>query len=99
MLVLVCYDVKTSDAGGAKRLRRVARACGDFGQRVQHSVFECEVPPAKWQELRARLLAEYDADADSLRFYFLGSGQRRRNATEHHGAKPTLNLAEDALVV
>ena len=99
MLVLVCYDVSTKDEGGARRLRRVAKCCLDFGQRVQNSVFECEVPPAKWQELRHRLLGEYDASSDSLRFYFLGSGQRRKNAVEHHGQRPGLDLLDDPLIV
>ena len=99
MLVLVCYGVSTKDEGGGKRLRRVAKCCLDFGQRVQNSVFECEVPPAKWAELRGRLLGEYDPSRDSLRFYFLGSGQKRKNAVEHHGSRPTPDLSEDALVV
>jgi CRISPR-associated protein Cas2 len=72
MLVLISYDVKTSSPRGARRLRRVARACQDFGQRVQYSVFECDVDPAQWTALRARLLKEIDAERDSLRFYFLG---------------------------
>jgi CRISPR-associated protein Cas2 len=99
MLVLVCYDVSTKDEGGAKRLRRVAKCCLDFGQRVQNSVFECEVPPAKWSELRHRLLNEYDAKTDSLRFYFLGSGEKRKRRVEHHGQKPSLDLTEDSLIV
>lgn len=90
MLVLVTYDVQTSLPGGARRLRRVARACLNVGQRVQYSVFECEVDPAQWTVLRARLLSEIDPATDSLRFYFLGSGGRRR--VEHVGAKPALDL-------
>ena len=90
MLMLVTYDVRTEDTAGRRRLRRVARACLDFGQRVQNSVFECEVDPAQWVELRARLLAEIDPAADSLRFYRLGADGRRR--VEHAGAKPVLNL-------
>lgn len=90
MLVLVTYDVETSSAGGAKRLRRVAKLCRDFGQRVQYSVFECEVDPAQWTTLRARLAGEIDVSKDSLRFYFLGASGRRR--VEHVGAKPTLDL-------
>ncbi|MBQ1541654.1 MAG: CRISPR-associated endonuclease Cas2 [Caulobacteraceae bacterium] len=90
MLVLVTYDVQTSLPGGARRLRRVAKACLNVGQRVQYSVFECEVDPARWTVLRARLLSEIDPTTDSLRFYFLGSGGRRR--VEHVGAKPALDL-------
>ncbi|MBS1001769.1 CRISPR-associated endonuclease Cas2 [Acetobacter persici] len=90
MLVLITYDVNTEDAAGRRRLRRVARACLDYGQRVQHSVFECEVDPAQWAELRARLLDEADSAKDSLRFYQLGAKGRQR--VEHVGAKPVLDL-------
>jgi CRISPR-associated protein Cas2 len=90
MLVLVTYDVQTNSPGGARRLRRVAKACRDLGQRVQYSVFECEVDPAQWTALRARLVAEIDTGSDSLRFYFLGASGRRR--VEHVGAKPALDL-------
>ena len=90
MLVLVSYDVRTESAGGKRRLRRVAKACLDWGQRVQFSVFECEVDPAQWAALKARLLNEIDCEQDSLRFYFLGANGRRR--VEHVGAKPALDL-------
>ena len=88
MLVLVTYDVETVTAAGRRRLRRVARACKDFGVRVQLSVFECEVDPAQWTALRARLIGLIDVDRDSLRFYVLGSGEKR---IEHHGTKLPLN--------
>jgi len=90
MLMLVTYDVNTETPGGRKRLRRVARACLDFGQRVQNSVFECEVDPAQWTALKTRLLGEIDETRDSLRFYRLGADGRRR--VEHVGAKPALDL-------
>lgn len=90
MLILVTYDVNTQDPAGRRRLRRVAKACRDLGQRVQNSVFECEVDPAQWTTLRARLLAEIDAEKDSLRFYRLGADGKRR--VEHVGAKPEINL-------
>lgn len=90
MLMLVAYDVNTETPAGRLRLRRVARACLDFGQRVQNSVFECEVDPGQWTVLRARLASEIDPAVDSLRFYRLGvDGQRR---VEHVGAKPPLDL-------
>jgi CRISPR-associated protein Cas2 len=95
MLMLVAYDVSTQSAEGRRRLRRVARACLDFGQRVQNSVFECEVDPAQWAALRARLIAEIDVSLDSLRFYRLGAEGRRR--VEHVGAKPASDL-EGALI-
>lgn len=88
--MLVAYDVNTETVAGRRRLRRVARACLDFGQRVQNSVFECEVDPAQWTALRARLISEIDRDRDSLRFYRLGAEGRRK--VEHVGAKPSLDL-------
>lgn len=94
--MLITYDVSTENPTGRRRLRRVARACLDLGQRVQKSVFECEVNPAQWTVLRARLLSEIDPAVDSLRFYRLGAEGRRR--IEHVGAKPTLDL-EGALVI
>ncbi len=90
MLMLITYDVNTQDTAGRRRLRHIARACQDFGQRVQFSVFECEVDPAQWAALRARLLAEINQDTDSLRFYHLGANAGRR--IEHIGAKPALDL-------
>jgi CRISPR-associated protein Cas2 len=86
MMVLVSYDVSTRDEAGRRRLRRVARACEDFGQRVQNSVFECLVDPAQRVSLRARLLADSDTSRDNLRFYFLGAEWKRR--VEHLGTKP-----------
>lgn len=85
MFVLVSYDVSTKDPTGEKRLRRVAKACKDYGQRVQYSVFECIVDPAQWTYLKQRLVDEIDEEKDSLRFYYLGSNWRRR--VEHIGAK------------
>lgn len=96
MLVLVSYDVSTESPGGKRRLRRVARACKDFGQRVQYSVFECEVDPAQWTELKNRLLNEIDVKTDSLRFYYLGSNWRRR--VEHAGAKPAIDFDEPLIM-
>ena len=90
MLVLVTYDVTTVDSKGATRLRRVAKACRDFGQRVQYSVFEIEVDPAQWITLKARLEAIIDPTTDSLRYYHLGSNWRRK--VEHVGAKPSVDL-------
>ncbi len=88
MLVLILYDVATSDEGGPKRLRRVARACSDYGQRVQKSVFECTVGPAEWAALRSRLLDEMKSAADSIRFYFLDADVK----LEHHGANEPMDM-------
>ena len=96
MLVLVSYDVSTVDAAGRRRLRRAAKACLDYGQRVQNSMFECIVDPAQWAELKERLLGIFDEKQDSLRFYYLGSNWERR--IEHHGTKETLDL-EGPLIV
>lgn len=90
MMVLVTYDVSTTTAEGRRRLTRVAKACLDFGQRVQNSVFECQVDPEQWARLRLRLLDVYNPAEDSLRFYFLGSNWRRR--VQHAGAKPAIDL-------
>jgi CRISPR-associated endoribonuclease Cas2 len=90
MLVLISYDVQTTDAAGRKRLRRIAGTCQDYGQRVQFSVFECEVSPARWVELKARLLSIIDAKTDSLRFYNLGADGHRR--IEHFGTRQPLDL-------
>ena len=89
MFVLVTYDVAVSDKGGQRRLRRVAKACQDWGQRVQCSVFECIVDPAQWTVLRQRLITEIDSEKDSLRFYFLGSNWENR--VEHIGAKKSVD--------
>lgn len=96
MMVLVTYDVNTLHADGTGRLRRVAKACRDFGQRVQFSVFEIEVDPAQWTALRARLEAIIDPQHDSLRYYHLGANWRRR--IEHVGAKPSLDLGGTLMV-
>lgn len=96
MMVLVSYDVATAEENGQRRLRRVAKTCLNYGQRVQYSVFECIVDPAQWAMFRQKLMDEYDPEHDSLRFYFLGANWERR--VEHHGAKPALDL-EGPLIV
>lgn len=84
MYVLVTYDVATTTREGRRRLRQVAKACLDYGQRVQNSVFECKVDPAQLATMKARLLGLIDPKTDSLRFYHLGSNWHHR--VEHHGA-------------
>lgn len=96
MFVIVSYDVATDEGKGQRRLRRVARACKDFGQRVQYSVFECVVDPAQWTVLKQRLISEIDPEKDSLRFYYLGSNWKRR--VEHVGAKVPIDQ-EGPLIV
>lgn len=96
MLVLVTYDVGLTQPSGARRLRRVAKACQDYGQRVQFSVFEIEVDPAQWAMLKARLESLIDPKQDSLRYYYLGSNWRRR--VEHVGAKAAVDLSGPLIV-
>ncbi|HOC70138.1 MAG TPA: CRISPR-associated endonuclease Cas2 [Candidatus Hydrogenedentes bacterium] len=85
MMVLVTYDVNTETAEGRRRLRHVAKACENIGQRVQNSVFECLVEPAQWIQLKNTLTDIIDEKRDSLRFYFLGANWRNR--VEHVGTK------------
>ncbi len=96
MFVLVSYDVAITSPGGRRRLRRVAKTCLNFGQRVQFSVFECVVEPAQWVALRNQLESIIDMEHDSLRYYYLGSNWKRK--VEHVGAKPTLDF-DDPLIV
>ena len=96
MYVLVTYDVSTQDKAGRRRLRRIAKTCLDYGQRVQNSVFELLVDPAQWAQCKSKLMKEFKPEEDSLRFYFLGSNWKRK--VEHHGTKPSLDL-EGPLVI
>ena len=96
MYILVTYDVSTITPAGKSRLRRTAKTCLDFGQRVQNSVFECKVDPAQLVALKARLLDIIDLQTDSLRFYHLGVHWQHK--VEHHGANDGYDI-EGALVV
>lgn len=96
MLVLVTYDVRTSEGDGARRLRAVAKACRDYGQRVQYSVFEIEVDPAQWTRLKARLEGIIKPEFDSLRYYYLGANWQRK--LEHIGAKPAAELGGTLII-
>lgn len=90
MYVLVTYDVATSSDGGKRRLRRVAKACLDYGQRVQNSVFECEIDPGQLASLKSRLEDIMEPEHDSIRLYYLGKNWHRR--VEHLGAKPSYDI-------
>jgi CRISPR-associated protein Cas2 len=83
MDLIVTYDVNTLTKAGRGRLRRVAKVCEDFGQRVQESVFECRVNDAQREKMMARLLKIIDRDEDSLRIYTLRGG--REGAADCHG--------------
>ena len=90
MMILVTYDVSFKNASGPKRLRRMAKLCLNYGQRVQYSVFEIEVDMAQWTILKNDLISVMDESLDSLRFYYLGNNWERR--VEHIGAKTVLDL-------
>lgn len=89
MMVIISYDVSTSDLGGKKRLRKVAKECQNHAQRVQNSVFEADLDYSAFLKLKSRLIELIDRDKDSLRFYYLGNNWERR--VEHIGAKQTYN--------
>lgn len=78
MYILVTYDVDTTSKEGARRLRSVAKACIDYGQRVQNSVFECEVTDAQYCLLKERIRSIIDMSLDSIRFYILSKNENRR---------------------
>lgn len=96
MLLLITYDVNTETAAGRKRLRKVAKLCVDYGQRVQNSVFECKIDAAQCAQLKHRLEELIDPETDSLRFYNLGDKYHSR--IEHIGAHPGYD-AEGVLMV
>jgi CRISPR-associated protein Cas2 len=96
MLILITYDVSTVEKAGLRRLRRVSRACEDYGTRVQKSVFECQVGQTEWVQLRDRLLREIKDAEDSLRFYFLDETAKQR--TEHHGVDKPMDLTEPLIL-
>ncbi len=78
MLVVITYDVNTETPSGQKRLRKIAKACEDYGQRVQKSTFECLIDSARWRQLQARLEQLIDKDKDSLCYYYLGDEWRKK---------------------
>ena len=90
MYLLITYDVSTITPAGRTRLRRVAKTCQNHGQRVQNSVFECQLEPADIVLLKSKLNATIDPKTDSLRFYHLGNNWRRK--VEHHGAKASYDV-------
>lgn len=96
MMVLVTYDISTETSAGQKRLRRVAKVCQDYGQRVQESVFECLLEPAQLIQLKHRLTEMIDIEKDSLRFYELGD--RWSGRVDHVGTKASIDLTGPLLV-
>ena len=96
MLILIAYDVSTIDKRGQRRLRRVARACEDYGVRVQKSLFECQVGRTEWATLKNRLLEEIDYKKDSLRFYHLNKDAHKN--VEHHGIREPADLTDPLIL-
>ena len=94
MRVLIGYDVATADKEGQKRLRAVARACKDYGVRVQKSLFECKLGQKEWVALRQTLLSCFDPDQDSLRFYFLDKDTK----IEHLGQAKPVDVEQPLIV-
>ncbi|MGN0324449.1 MAG: CRISPR-associated endonuclease Cas2 [Oliverpabstia sp.] len=89
MMVLISYDVSTTNNSGKTRLRKVAKECQNHAQRVQNSVFEADLDYSSFLKLKARLCELINPDEDSLRFYYLGNNWEKR--VEHIGAKKTYN--------
>ena len=96
MLVLITYDVNTETAAGRRRLRQVSKQCVNYGQRVQNSVFECDLDAAKFRRVQDLLVKLIDPEKDSLRFYYLGN--RYESKIEHFGSKPAYN-PEDPMIL
>lgn len=96
MLVLVTYDVDTTTLEGQRRLRRVAKECMNYGQRVQNSVFECVVDNTQFTQLKIGLKTIISEDQDSIRFYRLG--KKYEGKVETLGIKRGLNLQEELIL-
>ena len=96
MYILVTYDVDTTEKEGQRRLRRVARACLDYGQRVQNSVFECELTEVQLCMLKERIKGIIDHTTDSVRFYHLNRNENRR--VEVLGVETSFNVNEAIII-
>ena len=96
MLILITYDVNTETTTGQKRLRQIAKTCVNYGQRVQNSVFECNLDAAQLVKVKAMLIKIMDKDTDSLRFYFLGNNYK--NKVEHYGAKQSFDVTDPLII-
>lgn len=96
MFVLITYDVNTETPDGRKRLRKIAKACQNYGQRVQNSVFECLLDPAQCRMLQEKLCSLMNRELDSIRFYYLG--KKYENKIEHFGAKCTY-MPEEPMII
>ena len=97
MIIVITYDVSVVDADGRRRLRKISNTCLDYGIRVQNSVFECEITPVQWVQLKSKLLHLFDQQKDSLRFYNLGANGKKR--IEHHGIKFYPDTIRDPIIL
>ena len=95
-MVLISYDVSTVDAAGKTRLRKVAKECQNHAQRVQNSVFECQMDATKCRQVKNILENIIDKEVDSLRFYYLG--EKYKNKVEHIGAKPGFDVTDTLIL-
>lgn len=96
MWVLATYDINTETAKGRRRLRKVAKICEGFGQRVQQSVFECTLSPTQYEQFKHRLVRNIDESEDSLRIYKLMQG--RPNTVEEFGVNDVRDLSGPIIV-
>ena len=96
MMVLITYDVNTTKPSGCKRLKKIAKVCCNYGQRVQNSVFECQMDATKCRQVKNILENIIDKEVDSLRFYYLG--EKYKNKVEHIGAKPGFDVTDTLIL-
>lgn len=95
-MVLITYDVETVNLAGARRLRRVAKECQNYGQRVQNSVFECVLTESQFALLRNKITSIIDEEKDSVRFYFLGKNWNNR--VEFIGKKTSYDVTSELII-
>lgn len=96
MMVLITYDVETVTSSGARRLRRVAKECQNYGQRVQNSVFECVLTEAQFAVLQNKITSIIDGEKDSVRFYYMGNNWN--NKVEYIGKKTSFDVASELII-
>ena len=96
MFLLITYDVSTETAEGRRRLRKVAKTCQDYGQRVQNSVFECIADAGQALKIKNKLIKLIDPEEDSLRFYTLGNEYKSK--VEHHGIKLSFDVTDPLIL-
>ncbi len=96
MYILITYDINVTSLKGQRRLRKVAKICVNYGQRVQNSVFECKLTEAELLRVKKQLLDVIDKETDSLRFYRLGDNYEKK--VQHIGAKETYKVDEAMII-